>query len=1333
MNSTTLKFGLQFAGLFVVLAAQADPVLPEGDRNRAIHVDVDTLNDVSALSWWGISGETYFIQVTPSLMADWVYIDTIYAGGNAFLEHGFATNTDAFFYRVIHTDWPTTDPWLDDFDGDNIGNLDELYQDTNPFAFNDLNFNGIPDDWETFWDDQFAVFPNPLKVELTHGQSLSKTLYLNNPVSPDADYAVTLTGNEAIFQGAYSWEDSLTGNAVFNWTEISITGTELALVSETDNDSEQITLTQFEFPHYARMYTQIWVGSDGYLTFNDEINRYINRPLPDKSFPSGLIAVFWDDLDTVDANPGDAGTIYYQEFADRLIVQYEGVTQDANAYTNTFQVVLHSDGTIEFFYKELNGVLNTVTVGMHDSDQTRAVQVAYNEPYLSSLTAIRITQDPAYFVGVSPLSGTTVQGGFSSLDVDFDTFNLPPGTYQADLRIAHTGTGTSPWTVPAILELTNPPSQIELTAPVDSFALWGDQTLTLRASATDDDFGIEQVEFFAGEVKLGEDLTSFYTYTWRRPPLGVHSVTARAVDQLDTVTISEPITITVLEDTDLDRLEDGWEMEHFLGLQEAPMGDFDQDGASNLHEYEAGTDPTSDSETPINIPSVIVFTEPANSVTHLQGANINFSVAFSDADFGAERMEFYANSVKFHTDNSVFSSANGNLNNPAPGTYTITAVATDRYGSSASSVSPVTVTILADVDADRMPDVWEITAFGSLAEDASADFDLDGFPNIIEYHHGSDGNDNASVPLFATAQTTMSPLTKVGAVHYFRVDGVSETSFEKRTIQSAIDAAGDFDIIEVLPGTYDDNIHVDKRIYLFAPAGARTTIIDGGARNNTVVFLTVEAVIEGFTIRNSARAFDGGGLYISANTNFDKIRIVGCVIRDNFAGDQGGGVYVGNGRPTFISCTIVGNDAVSGGGIYNASSSNLITLVNTLLWNPTAPDETAGQVASITWDHSLARDGTTDNVLIDGVDQATADPGLGYDYSLVSNSPARNAGTTAYYPILDLDGEALVDGLKDIGADEFNDADTDGLPDWIEALGATHPTADYDADTLSNLSEYEVHKTDPNVADGDNDQLHDGGELAAGTDPFNPDTDSDTLPDGWEVGYGLDPLDDQTPGQDPDADTLTNAEEYALGTDPTSSDTDADGLPDAWELLYGLDPLIASTNTSDYDGDGLADFDEFTAGTDPTDSDSDNDGLPDGWEIDNGLDPLDSTTSSDDPDADTLTNAEEFELGTDPSSDDTDGDGLKDNVEGTIFASIDPSNYYYLDPTNPDTDGDGINDGLDSADGDDLTNLEELVLGTDPNRADTDADGVNDSREVGLGTNPLVSNNFAKGAIFRTG
>ncbi len=779
MSWVKLKLGLLASGLLTLQSVAVGAAPTASDLNHGLGVEVDTLNDVSTLSWWGATGETYFIQVTADLTAGWEYIDYIYPGVDDALAHGFAVNTDAFFYRLKYTDQPTTDPWNDDFDGDDIGNQDELNQNTDPFAFDDSNGNGIPDDWESFWDDQFAVFPKLIEVELTHGESATKMIYLNDPVAPDADFTVTVTGNVAAAQGAYLTEDSITGTATYNWTEISSLGTTMSLISTSDDAVETIPLNDFNFLLYGVRYDQIFVSSNGQILFGSGDDPHSNLSIPATSSPNAFIAAFWDDL-----KPATGGSIYYLEDGDVLIVQFESVRRYSGAGEYTFQVVLHRDGRIDLYFKNMTGILDSATIGIESANGQEGIQVAFNEVYVQDLLAVRLTQAPAYFVEVSPLSGTATQGSFSSLAVDFETFELEPGIYQADIEIAHTGTGTTPWTIPAILELTNPPSQIELTAPTDGFTMWSDESVTLSATATDDDFGIERVEFFADEAKQGEDLTgSNYTHNWQPPSLGVYSITARAVDRLGTVSISEPITVTVLEDSDLDRMEDGWELQ----------------------------------------------------------------------------------------------------------------------------------------------------TFGDLTLEASEDYDLDGFPNIIEYHHGSDAADPASMPQFTGTLSATSPLTDIGEVRYFRVDGVSNSAFEKSTIQAAINAADDFDIIEVMPGIYDESIDLDARVYLFSADGARSTIIDGGARNDRVVDLAAEAVIEGFTIRNGAHSSDGSGLYISEGSSFDKMRIVGCVIRDNQAGEQGGGVYVSNGRPTFVSCTIAAN---SGGAIYNTSSSNIVTLVNTLLWNP---------------------------------------------------------------------------------------------------------------------------------------------------------------------------------------------------------------------------------------------------------------------------------------------------------------------------------------------------------------------------------------------------------------
>jgi uncharacterized protein (DUF1800 family) len=69
------------------------------------------------------------------------------------------------------------------------------------------------------------------------------------------------------------------------------------------------------------------------------------------------------------------------------------------------------------------------------------------------------------------------------------------------------------------------------------------------------------------------------------------------------------------------------------------------------------------------------------------------------------------------------------------------------------------------------------------------------------------------------------------------------------------------------------------------------------------------------------------------------------------------------------------------------------------------------------------------------------------------------------------------------------------------------------------------------------------------------------------------------------------------------ADTDSDGMPDAWESTHSLQPNNPADADSDPDNDGLSNLREYICGTDPHDSDSDDDQANDGLEIRHGSDP----------------------------------------------------------------------------------------------------------------------------------
>ena len=97
------------------------------------------------------------------------------------------------------------------------------------------------------------------------------------------------------------------------------------------------------------------------------------------------------------------------------------------------------------------------------------------------------------------------------------------------------------------------------------------------------------------------------------------------------------------------------------------------------------------------------------------------------------------------------------------------------------------------------------------------------------------------------------------------------------TIQAAIDAASDNDIVLVAPGTYAENIDfLGKAIQVTSSEGKDQTLIDGGQMGSVVTFHNVEgpdSVLDGFTITNGSGVdptgygyYYGGGIHCSSSS-----------------------------------------------------------------------------------------------------------------------------------------------------------------------------------------------------------------------------------------------------------------------------------------------------------------------------------------------------------------------------------------------------------------------------------------------------------------------------------
>ncbi len=560
------------------------------DPNEGTRLQWDAANSIWRFQWWGRAGRTYFIQHTEDLV-NWNWVPVIESGDDSVKEWGFTSNADRLFLRLRYTDIPTTDPENDDFDGDGVPNIFEIMNGFNPFGTTDADNNGMPDEWELYNTGKFAIWPPSLSASIPRNQTADGSIYLRNDTATHVNYSVALADN---LGPAYGFEDSVTGNVAYTWEEISTTGTKLETISNADDSSQIIDLAVFTFPFFGNSFGRIHVSSNGLLTFGTPHSPHSNTVLPSSSAPPNLIAPFWDDLDT--RNIGD---IYYKEESNRLIIQYENVGRygggTSSAYT--FQIVLFADGRIQFRYKSMVGVVNEATIGVQDSTRTIGLQVVHNAAYVANELAVEINPQSS-FLSVTPASGTVPANTTLTLDALFRSLQLPFGTYTATITTSHDAPEVAgPHTTTATLEVFNAPAAVALTAPAAGTEILQGDSITLTATATDPE-GMDRVEFYSGSTKISEGYWPPYSWTWYNPPVGTHTLTARAIDVFGGSTTSSPVTITVLADSDGDRMPDAWEIAQFGNLDQDASGDFDGDGFPNIFEYLHGTDPTDPDDHP---------------------------------------------------------------------------------------------------------------------------------------------------------------------------------------------------------------------------------------------------------------------------------------------------------------------------------------------------------------------------------------------------------------------------------------------------------------------------------------------------------------------------------------------------------------------------------------------------------------------------------------------------------------------------------------------------------------------------------------------------------------
>lgn len=222
----------------------------------------------------------------------------------------------------------------------------------------------------------------------------------------------------------YHWANNLDpiGSApVYLWKSIKDTANLIDGLGD-DNSSGPFNLP-FYYAYYGQWYNTLWVGSNGWISFQNAGNITAPFPvIPTPSAPDNIIAGLLCDLTFKDADdslvPG-AAAYFWTNNTDSIVIQYDSVPfwdTSALGYSgrNTFQIILNAaDYSITFQYKQLVNstpaydLLNTgLRTGIEDSTGNDGLQVLDTFP--ASASAVRF-----YY-----------PGHFSTNDLDKGTISL---------------------------------------------------------------------------------------------------------------------------------------------------------------------------------------------------------------------------------------------------------------------------------------------------------------------------------------------------------------------------------------------------------------------------------------------------------------------------------------------------------------------------------------------------------------------------------------------------------------------------------------------------------------------------------------------------------------------------------------------------------------------------------------------------------------------------------------------------------------------------------------------------------------------------------------------
>jgi len=436
--------------------------------------------------------------------------------------------------------------------------------------------------------------------------------------------------------------------------------------------------------------------------------------------------------------------------------------------------------------------------------------------------------------------------------------------------------------------------------------------------------------------------------------------------------------------------------------------------------------------------------------------------------------------------------------------------------------------VLADIEGDNLPDVWELQYFGNLDQAADGDFDQDGSSNLEEYLDGTDPTANSSVLAWANpnllAAYTMDNLEGMTLID-------ESPNNDHGTISGAPLVMGKFGLALSFDGSSSATVSLGTDLGDTVPTSTSFWIKPEIDNTNGIGY-----VLQSSDFADTGSNYYGYAIYVG--------------------GDGTITVHMGTGGTPTSSSRLSGKTV---GAIDKGVYSHVVVNINAF------------------GSYEIYINGTRQTIVTSG-SGSSYNPGISAGkISKSSYSLFADLDQIRFYSRILTESEVL-ELYEESVVSTFGDIDGDSLPDeWeLQYFSSLVQTAegDFDQDGYTNMQEH-MDGTDPiNSRSG-----------AAETD----DLDGDGMLDRWEmlnfatlVRDGSEDFDGDSANDSVDAFPLDAAEWLDTDGDGVGNnadtDDDNDQVPDAYEISHGMNSLDSSDASADLDGNGFTNLEEFQQG-----------------------------------------------------------------------------------------------------------------------------------------------------------